>query len=200
MPNWVKAFPRHGALKCSAAWHLRKSGLYLATYDLVGAVTAGGKNPFFTSIKHVALYFGSDYETQRRVFKGLRKLGWLDYDAATDEYRYVKHEVWAARHKDSCNVREELPWESETDPLFGRIYGAAGGRIRIMEKQWSKLREHAKAVGLDDDGILALFETELAAAAEKKSRQQYEGTSPISCLARVSRLLKARAENLVVSR
>src|ERR1700678_913205 len=113
MPTFQRPFPKHKPFKCCTAWHLRKSGLYLATYDFLGGLTAGGENSFFGSIMHVSKYFGSNYTVQRRVFAGLRKMGWLRLDEKK-HYWYVCHHDWAAAHPKKCNERELLPWQVET--------------------------------------------------------------------------------------
>jgi hypothetical protein len=127
---------------CSAAWHLRKSGLYLATYDVIGAITKGGKDPFFASIRQVSKYFDSDYETQRRVFVGMRKQGWLTLDVE-GRHLYVSHAAWAERHPGKCRVREALNWDFEADPLVTELYAISGGKLRVFENQMVGLRKLA---------------------------------------------------------
>jgi hypothetical protein len=187
MPTWQRAYPKHKPFKCCAAWHLRKSGLYLAIYDLLGGLTAGGESDFFSSINHVAKYFETDYETTRRVFTNLRKMGWLKYDDAGKLW-YVPHDAWAQEHPDKCNTRELLPWQVETDPLVGALFAASSGKLRIRENQIKGVRKHGS-----DDEILKLFTTELAAAADKQARGSWNGTSPGACFLRVCHFLKARS-------
>jgi hypothetical protein len=186
MPTWQRAYPKHKPFKCCAAWHLRKSGLYLAIYDLIGGITAGGANDFFSSINHVSKFFEADYETTRRVFANLRKMGWLKLDDSGKLW-YVPHDAWAQEHPDKCNARELLPWQVETDPLVAALFGASGGKLRIRENQVKSARKHGS-----DEEILKLFATELAAAADKRTRGSWTGTSPNACFLRVCHFLRDR--------
>jgi hypothetical protein len=175
MPTWQRAYPKHKPFKCCAAWHLRKSGLYLAIYDLIGGVTAGGTNDFFGSIKHVSKYFDSNYEVTRRTFSNLRKMGWLKLDDEGKTW-YVPHDAWAAAHPDKCNARELLPWQEETDPLVHALWAASSGKLRVMAGAIKTLRQHAT-----DEEIIEAFKRTLEFAADGKKRGVYEGSSPQSC-------------------
>jgi hypothetical protein len=188
MSTWKPAYPKHKPFKCRAYWHLRASGLWIATYDLVGAVTNGGENPFFSSIMHVSRYFETDYETQRRVFKGLRSQGWFEL-LPDNQYRYIAHDAWAEKHPGKCNVRELLPWQIETDPLVGHLYAVTGGKLRIYENMLIGMRKLAT-----DEEILALFKTEWQEAQNRKARGDWSGTGARSILERVRYLLKTKSE------
>jgi hypothetical protein len=170
--DFQKAPPKHNGLLCSAAWHLRKSGLYLATYGLIGAVTKGGKEPFFASIRQVSKYFDSDYETQRRVFAGMRRLGWLALDN-DGNHLYVSHATWADRHPGQCRVREALNWDFAADPLVSELYAISGGKLRVFENQMVGARKLAS-----DDEIAATFRRQWAEAAACKERGEVRTISP----------------------
>jgi hypothetical protein len=187
--DFKQAYPKHKPFKCKAYWHLRDSGLYLATYDLVGAVTNGGENPFFSSIMHVSKYFGTDYETQRRVFKGLRKLGWFELLPEKNQYRYIEHDAWAKKHPGECNARELLPWQVETDPLVGQLYAASGSKLRVYENMLVGMRKLAT-----DEEIISLFRAEWQDAQNRKARGDFSGTGARSVLERVRYTLKQKIQ------
>jgi hypothetical protein len=186
MPTWPRAFPKHKPFECCAAWHLRKSGLYLAVYDLIGGITNGGDRDFFSTIHRVSNYFGTDYETTRRVFKGLRKMGWLR-KLDDGKLYYTSHSIWLETHKAACAKRELLSWQDDTDPLVQELYGISSGKLRLFEKNVVKVRTHAT-----DEEILRRFKAEIEASAETRKNGIYEGTSAQSCWYRVYRFLTAR--------
>ena len=188
MPTFQRAFPKHKPFKCSAAWHLRKSGLYLGVYDLIGGITNGGSNKFFSTVLRVSEYFGSDYETTRRVFKNLTRQGWLEL-TGEGEWRYITHDV-RAFIKDDCNKRELLSWQVETDPLVGKLWAAAEGKLRVVEHKVVALRKYGT-----DEEIVALFKAELEKAEANKLLGKYTGTAPVSCLYRVMLHLKQKQNN-----
>ena len=193
LATWKKSHPRHKPFNCCAAWHLRNSGLYLAVYDLIGGITAGGKTPFFSSVKHVAIYFDADYETVRRVFKGLRKMGFLDLNE-DGKYLYIPHDKFVSAFPGKCNVRELLPWQSETDPLVGKMYGAAGGKLRLMEGKVIMLRKYMEQAGLSDEVVLAFFVKTLEFAAESRKRGDYKRTSAYACFQHVLERAREKAK------
>ena len=186
MSDFKQSFPKHKPFKCGHYWHFRKSGLYLAVYDLVGSVTAGGTNEFFSTIDRVRIYFGSSYEVTRRVFKNLVKQGWFEYDHTIRHYRYVSHDDWAKTHPDQCTKRELLPWQVETDPLVGRIYAACGGKIGVFENQIIAIRK----LGITDEEFLGTLRKEIAEAKERRALGEYGGTSAKQCFWRVFNELK----------
>jgi hypothetical protein len=190
MPTWKPSFPEHKPFKCSTAWHLRSSGLYLAVYDLLGGVTNGGKNEFFSSIHQVSVYFEADYETTRRVFKGLRKLGFIEL-LANGNFKYIEHDAWTEKRPDQCYWRETLHWQNDTDPLVGKLYAVAGGKLRLVEQTVVGLRKFGT-----DEEIEALFRREVDAANAQRARGGgWTGTSPRECLKRVHFALKEKAQS-----
>jgi hypothetical protein len=197
MPTFQKAFPRHKPFACCTAWHLRKSGNLLAIYDLLGGITRGGENNFFSTIAHVTRYFypeaegdkyGTLYEVTRKNFKVLRKLGWLELQDNGD-HKYVRHDAWAKTHPGQCNKRELIPWQIETDPLVSRLNGLAGGKLRVMENMVASLHRLA-----DDDEIVELFKQANDRAMAARAQGLYSGTSPKSVLFQVRKFLKRRSE------
>src|SRR4029077_4500811 len=165
MTTWKPAFPEHKPFKCCAAWHLRKSGLYLAVYDFIGGLTAGGTNPYFSSIKRCAAFFDADYETTRRVFANLTKIGWLRYDRDGRKYWYVPHDYWEQEHPGKCSERALLSWQVDVDPFVGHLYAAAAGKFMVRQNFLIGMRKFTT-----DVRFLELFKTEVAAAQAKKAR------------------------------
>ena len=158
MPDFQQAFPRYKPFKCGAYWHLRSSGLYLATYDLIGGVTAGGKNPFFAMISRISDYFDSNYGSTHAAFSGLIKLGWLER-IDDRKVRYIDHAEWASRHPRQCNERDILPWQTEPDPLLCQLFAIAGGRLRLQNGHMVSIRKFAT-----EEVILELYRKEVASA------------------------------------
>jgi len=189
VPTWKKRDPQHKAFNCGFYWHYRKSGLYLAVYDLIGNVTSGGKNTFFSSIEKVAEYFNADYETVRRVFKQLVKAGWLKRAPNTRKYFWVDHDEWVKTHPNECCKRLELVWQQDTDPLVGKLYAICDGTFRLYENHVVAMRKHAS-----DDEILHKFRVEVEAAKASRGRGSYTGTSPKSCFWRVHNHFKQRTQ------
>ncbi|MGH9737336.1 MAG: hypothetical protein ACRD4X_01960 [Candidatus Acidiferrales bacterium] len=194
MPTWKPSYPQHKPFKCGAYWHLRKSGLYLAVYDLIGAVTSGGKNEFFSSVQRISNYFNCDYETARRVVKGLRKLGWLDL-TEKGNHRWVSHDKWILTRdaKEFCNSRELLPWQHETDPLVAKMFAACSGEVRFRADRVTLMRQYAQTADISDEKILAMFETTLAEAKASRASGDWKGTSSYTCLSTVMKYLKDAA-------
>ena len=188
MPTWKPAFPEHKPFKCCTAWHLRNSGLYLAVHVFIGGLTAGGENPFFSSISRVSAFFESDYETTRRVFKNLTKMGWLRYDHDGRKYWYVSHDAWMAANPGKCQERFLLQWQVEADPFVGQLYAAAGGKFYVREGWVIGLRKLA-----GDAEFLDLFRKELASAKSRKSNGDWRKTSPKECFWVVYKYFKNKA-------
>lgn len=184
MTNWKKASPRHNPYKCSASWHLRKNGLWLAIYNLVGTVTNGGRTDFFGTYQGVASHYGSGYESTRRAFHALTKYGWLER-LDDGNYKYVPHEKWVFLNEGKCVVREALSWEDEADPLVGKLFAIAGGKFRIMEWKLKWARKHGS-----DEEILELFTAEVEKAKAAKALGNWAGTHSSSCFFRVIEHLK----------
>ena len=191
MADFKQAPPRTAGFFCSAAWHLRKSGLALAVYTLIGAITNGGDRAFFASIEKVASYFGSDYETTRRVFRMLVDLGWLErIDVkGMPQYNYISHELWADRDfENKCYVnRERLPWQEagEADPLCGRLWAISGGKFRLHRRMLESVRKLAA-----DDVIEATYKAQWGYALERKARKDFRDVDPKGVFWLVYRMLK----------
>jgi hypothetical protein len=192
VPTWQKSFPDHKPFKCSAYWHFKSSGLWLAIYDLVGAVTHGGELPFFATLKRVSAYFDADYETVRRIFKKMRRDGWLELRADGHHY-YIPHDERAKKFPDECCKRPLLDWQYDTDPLVGHLYAVAGKKLKVRENWITGLRRFTT-----DEEFLVLFKKEIAAAQAKREKGNWEGTAAKECFWRVYRYLreqKTQVEN-----
>jgi hypothetical protein len=144
VPTWKKRNPEHKAFNCSFAWHYKTSALYQGVYSLIGQVSSGGKNSFFSSIEKVATYYDADYETVRRIFKQLRNEGWLKPDAAdARKLWWVSHDDWAKVNPGKCCTRAVLVWEAGTDPFVGKIYAILEGKVRLYENWVIAIRKFA---------------------------------------------------------
>lgn len=191
MPTWKKAFPKHKAFHCNAYWHFVNSGLWLAIYNLIGAVTDSGERPFVSSKKTVARYFNKDYETVRRVFRKMEKAGWLERRGDGELY-YVDHATWAERHPDQCYKRAVLVWENETDPFVGKLWAVAGGKLHLYPGHVVAARRVA-----NDEEFIEAFQKEFMAAQERKAAGQYDGTGAKACFFRVLKVFRQRAMTAV---
>lgn len=188
MPTWKPSYPKNKPFKCCAAWHLQRSNLCLAIYVFLGGLTNGGENTFFSSIMQVAAYFGRDYETVRRAFKVLRKMGFLEMDAE-DNYRYIPHDAMVAKNPGKCTKRELLPWQECTNPFVGKIWSISGGKIRLVEWQ---INLFEKFIG-NEELFINEFRLEMdAATARRVPGGDWVGTSPKACYLRVFERLKGR--------
>jgi hypothetical protein len=190
VPTWKKSNPQHKPFNCTFAWHYKKSGLYIAVYDLLGSLTSSGKTSFFSSIERVATYFDADYETVRRIFKQLVKEGWLHIGRSPSggrAYFWIDHTTWAAEHPGKCCERSPLVWENEADPLVGKLYAICNGKLRLYEGHVAGIKKLAS-----DEEILELFRKEVEAAKAKRARGEFGGTAPKEVFFRVYRFLKRR--------
>jgi hypothetical protein len=193
MPTWTKPFPKNKPFKCGAYWHFKNSGLFLAIYDLIGAVSQGGKTPFYASIKSVSKYFDADYETCRRIFAVMRRDGWLDLRIDRHHY-YVPHDIRAEKYPSECCKRELLDWQVDTDPFVGQLHALSGGKLRVFENQVVGFRKIAT-----EEEFLEAFRKELAAAEERRKNGSWDGTSPKSCLWKVATHFNERQRAKVLS-
>lgn len=158
----------------------------LAIYDFLGGITNGGKNPFFSSIRRIAVYFGMNYEAARRSLKQLRKFGFVELE--TDGHlRYVPHDEWAKAHPGKCTTRDLFHWQESTDPLVGEIWKISKSKIRLMDWQIEAVRKHIA----DDALFIQEFRNEMAAASARRvPGGDWGGTSPKACFWRVYNRLK----------
>jgi hypothetical protein len=186
MSTWKESFPKSKPFKCCAAWHLWKSGQALAVYDFLGGITRGGKGEFFSSINQVSIFFGMNYEATRRVFKVLRKLGFIER-LADAKFRYVPHEEWTEKNPGRCAARELLPWQEGSDPFVGKIWQIAGGKIRVVDWQIAAIRKY-----VGEESFLMEFEQEMHAAALKRvPGGDWRGTASKAIFWQVFNRLKA---------
>jgi DNA-binding transcriptional regulator YhcF (GntR family) len=162
MSTWKESFPKSKPFKCCAAWHLWKSGQALAVYDFLGGITSGGKGEFFSSIRQVAIFFGMNYEATRRVFKVLRKLGFIEL-LTEGKFSYVSHEEWAEKNPGKCAARELLPWQECSDPFVGKIWQIAGGKLRVLDWQVAAIRKH-----VGEESFLLEFEQQINESVKKR--------------------------------
>lgn len=179
MPTWKQAFPEHKPLKCGHYWHFCKSGQYLAIYDFIGALTAGGERHFFATTTKVAAFFKFNPENTRRVIANLKKKGWLE--ERDGKWYYISHDKRAKKFPHECKERPLLEWQVETDPLVGQLYALSGGKLRVYPNIIASLRKLCP----DDTRILDVFQQALNHAEKKRAAGSYEGTSPRACLFRV---------------
>jgi hypothetical protein len=195
VPTFKEPFPKSKPFKCCTAWHLRKSGNLLAIYDFLGGLTNGGKNPFYSSIRKVAIFFYGDesessYESTRRTFRTLRKMGFLEADGKN--ILYVGHDAWAAAHPHKCQAREMFPWQESADPFIGAIWKLACGKIRVLDWQIVAVRKVAT-----DEEFIAEFESELNGAQLRRSSGDWHGTAAKACFWKAYWNLKNRKATTV---
>ncbi len=73
--------PVERGLKCGVECHLWRSGLELAIYTKIAAVTykktEGKHGTYFSSIEIIAQLFGVPYNSAQRAVKNLVSRGWL---------------------------------------------------------------------------------------------------------------------------
>jgi hypothetical protein len=190
--TWKKRNPQHKAFNCSFAWHYRKSGLYLAVYYLLGSITSGGKNSFFSSIEKIAVYFDADYETVRRIIKQLVIEGWLKRDPQDiRKLWWVDHTEWVKTHEGKCCTRAVLVWEAETDPFVGKIYAVLEGKVRLYENWVIAIRKCAP-----DDEILRNMRLAVdATKAKLKVNGKLTDSAAKDCFWKVHRHLRSVAKN-----
>lgn len=162
MNDFKEPYPKHGPFKCCTAWHLHKSGQALAIYDLIGAVTSGGKTPYFSSIEKIAEYFGMNYEAARRTIGVLVKIGFLRRDSE-GPLHYVSHNEWVKHHAGKCTNRELLPWQETADPFVGKVWKIAGGKIRVVDWQVAAIE---KFIG--KDFFLVEFQKSMDEAVQRR--------------------------------
>ena len=198
MPTWNQSFPKSKPFKCCAAWHLRKSGNLLAIYDFLGGLTNGGKNPFYSSIRKVAIFFygkesDATYNVTVRNFRTLRQIGLIKKKEG-NQWEYIRHDDWAEAHLGKCQVREQFPWQETADPFVGAIWKIAKGKIRVSEGVIKTIRKVAT-----DEEFLHLFEYEInLAEARRVPGGDWSGTSPKACFWKAYRLLRERKEATVL--
>ena len=161
-------------LKCGVECHLWRSGLELAIYTKLAAVTwdkgEAKHGTYFSSIEIIAQLFGVPYNSAQRAVKSLVKSGWLVQVESTTgrtsaralkyetfkskNYRVVTHKEWAANHKDRCYIAEPMPWDGEPkDALALALYRESQGKVRWYPNIIKALR----GTGLSDHGIVTAW-------------------------------------------
>lgn len=195
MSTWKTPAPKPNGYLCDSFFHLRKSGNLLALYCLLAKLTKGGTTTFFGTYANVARYFfpnangekfGAAYETVRRNFHALRKLGWLKARPDGD-WDFIDHKEWAKEHAGECLKRVVIPWQDETDPLVKQLYALSGGKLRLMENHIAGMRK----LGTDQE-IIEAFATKMKEAEERRAVGKYEGTSVRSVFGQAFRSLQAQ--------
>jgi len=197
MSDFKQSSPKPKPFNCYPAWHLQTSGLCLAIYNVVGAISGYGKRTYFTSQKRMSEYLGRNYSSVQKAFTSLRRLGWLEWKdplkgkaSEIKEFRYISHDEWVKTHPDKCCKRDLLPWQDQqTDPLVGRLYAICSGKLRVYEWQVAGLRKLATS----DDEICLMLEAAVTAAKVKQAAKQWSNTSPKSCLWQVRQALEEKA-------
>lgn len=199
MPTWERAFPKDKPFECRHYWHLRKSGNLLAIYDFLGALTNGGKNPFLSSVRKVSIYFygeysDASYETVGRAFRTLLKMGWLRHEGK-DLY-YVSHKEWAEAHPGQCHERGDVfPWQESPDPIVGKIWAIAGGRIHVHEGMVKAIRKWTT-----DSEFLTEYQIGMDNAKAKRAEGNYHHTNPKAVFWETYNFFKAIAAEPVRSK
>jgi hypothetical protein len=148
---------------CDAGWHLRHSGLALAIYNKLGALTyerlTDSHANFFGSGERLGKFYGIHGNNVTDRLRWLASLGWLDVvrkarrQNESPIYRYIPHQEWERRHPGQCFEREVLVWDDEQhDELAQALYRASDGSTRWYAEMLQGLRSSGKP---DGDLVLA---------------------------------------------
>jgi hypothetical protein len=117
--------------KCDATYHLRHSGLMLALYNKIGAITWDPENhvyrDFTTTARRLALFYRADHGHVAECLRNLKAAGWiakvaegtvgrmepvlLDDGSSNNllkNYRYVTHDEWVKSNEGECRSLAQL--------------------------------------------------------------------------------------------
>lgn len=158
-------------LQCCSEVHLHKSGLALAVYNKIGALTNGGENGkvYFTTLEPLADLFGVAPNSIWRVVTLLCKEGFLEKSAMnggseqadcfqSKRYRYVGHTEWASKNPGKCYESLDPNWDDLGDPLARELWQVSAGNTRWYTNQLVCLR----STNWDDQKIVAEWKSHLA--------------------------------------
>jgi hypothetical protein len=158
-------------LRCCAERHLIKSGLALAIYGKIGALTHGGKNgeTYFGTTEALADLFGTSNKSIWRTLQWLCSVGFLEKINGTDgtewqeravmfqpkSYRWVDHDKeWVPKHPGECYQPAVMVWSDElADPLGRLLWKASNGNTRWFPNMLTCLRSGFP--GMTDEQIAA---------------------------------------------
>jgi hypothetical protein len=159
-------------LQCCSEVHLHKSGLALAVYNKIGALTKGGENggTYFTTLEPLADLFSVSPNSIWRVATWMTKIGFLEKLPSTNkseraadcflskQYRYVSHDEWAGNNPGQCYEALDPNWDDLSEPLAKELWKSSKGNTRWYLNQLACLRN----TGWNDDRIVEEWEDHLA--------------------------------------
>ena len=171
--------------RCTPERHLWSSGLELAVYHKIAALTwvktRQEHGVYHSSIQNLANYFGVHHQSlQRAVSNLVNKSGWLDYveprrtgnpsarrlrvdSNGHKDLRVVTHDEWMERHPNAnrCFVPDAMPWDGETkDQLAIALYRESKGNVKWHPNLMKSLRGKT---GLTDSVIESAYHLHVAA-------------------------------------
>jgi DNA-binding MarR family transcriptional regulator len=164
--------------KCDASWHLRESGLTLAIYTKIGAITYDGitstYGTYFSSGRALAEFFGANEDSVTKILRELRKDGWLqsvgneENPYKPNNYHFVTHDEWREKHSGQCYSRDVQVWdEDEHDLLAQSLHKISLGKTFWYNNMLAGLR----ATGSTDEEICGAWRKYFA-QLEKKPKSQ----------------------------
>jgi hypothetical protein len=186
MASFAESKPPQRGLLCSAERHLWHSGVALAIYTKVSALTHGGESSYYTSVKKMAAFLGCSDRQARQGFSYLDTEGWLEIRMpepknigqlraqtnAPKERWLVRHDTWAQMHPHACFEREALPWDGEVhDQLGAQLYRVSNGKLRWFAQELKALRKN----GGTDSEILAVWSGMVEARRAEVKQQESSG-------------------------
>lgn len=155
---------------CAVERHLWHSGLALAIYGKLYALTVKNGGHYFSSKERFMEYLGASRDGVDKAFKLLEKQGWIEREYLdpqntfeirkkeyrSKDYRVVSHNEWAEKHPGQCCVKELMPWDGEEQDKLGQdLWKFSGGKLKWFANQLAALR----GSGLSDAEIGSEFRT-----------------------------------------
>ena len=146
---------------CTAERHLWRSGLALAIYSKISALSWNSATKehgrYFTSVEMMSEYLGADYSATYKAFQLLKQKGWLEKELGKNpfkskDYKIITHEARRLFYPDECFAREGMVWDDEEskDRLGVLLFKTSFGRMKLYANHLAALR----STGLADDAII----------------------------------------------
>lgn len=153
--------------RCSPEKHLWRSGLKLAIYQRMAAVTwvksRQAYGVYHSSIQNLADYFGVLHQSAQRAVSELIDEGWLRYvepkqtcktsarrlradNNGHKDLQIVTHEEWTKHYTTGrCFLPDSMPWDTERkDPLALALHRESKGNVRWHPNLLTSLRKTGK--------------------------------------------------------
>jgi len=178
--------------KCDANRHLCGSGLELAVYNKICAVTWKKSNEdrdYYGSIQSLAEFFGKKRQSVSRAVRNLIKNGWLEERFRKDDQKSghelfaqsfgekvlvpVEHPAWVEHHGNTdCFRRDEFVWYGESkDALAVALHVISRGHTKWHPEFLKGLRK----TGVADSEIEKSYREHVAGMdKEPKNRRRWQ--------------------------